>query len=135
MIVDKENLPKNECWEDIYQLHICYNNEEENCYISLINGQKEGSVWSQILTNTKPKQSLTFEFANPQGQTLAVFDKTGKNWLSPIKEALTNFNMRKGLLPYANFRIGINLGPDRNRTLLNKLLFAYINGQYAIKEN
>lgn len=126
VISGKENLQKNDWWQDIHQLRIGYNTQEKGYYLSLLNGQKEGSAWYQILKNTKPGESLIFEFTNFQGESFLVKNMSGQILTQLDLTETKDLQMAQGLFPYSNMKIGINLPPDNGRLKINQLLFFQI---------
>lgn len=129
VISGKENLQKNDWWQDIHQLRIGYNKEEKGYYVSLLNGQKEGSAWYQILKNTKPGESMILEFANSQGQGLLIKNIGGQILTELKAEEMTSLEMRDGLFPYSSLKIGINLPPSNEKLIINKFFLYNFDGQ------
>ena len=117
----KDNLQNNNWWENIHQLRIGYNKEEKGFYLSLLNGQKEGSVWYKILANTKPSETLILEFTDFAGQGFLVKDVSGQVLAEIDSTELKSLDMAEGLFPYSSMKIGINLAPGA-KLKLNKLL-------------
>ena len=126
IISGKESSQENNWWQDIHQLRIGYNKEEKGYYISLLNGQKEGSAWYQILENTKPGESLIFEFTNFQGESFLVKNMSGQILTQLDLTETNDLQMAQGLFPYSSMKIGINLPPDNGRLKINQLLFFQI---------
>lgn len=126
VISGKENLQENNWWQGIHQLRIGYNKEEKGYYVSLLNGQREGSAWYQILKNTKPGESMILEFANSQGQGLLIKNIGGQILTELKAEEITSLEMRDGLFPYSSMKIGLNLPPDNGRLKIYQLLFFQI---------
>lgn len=123
VISGKENLQENDWWQDIHQLRIGYNKQEKGYYLNLLNGQKEDSIWYQILENTKPGQSLILEFVNSQGQSFVVKDVSGQILTQLALTETEDLQMAQGLFPYSNMKIGFNLPPGNGRLKIKQLLF------------